>query len=183
MKKLLGGASALALLLGLSAQGIAAELDINGDEADADAISANIMIQDVENDVDVEDTLLEEDALYNARMLFGNDTFRLQDADVNNFNTGINGSQQGGLAIAVSNDGGSDDGAVSVNYLSQTAVNSIEVDDDDGVDDATYAAVMDFGGDTFRDQDVVVNNFNTGWNGAQQGGIAITGATGTLTTP
>ncbi len=180
MKKLLGGASALALLLGLSAQGFAADLTIDGDTANADAISANIMSQDIDNEVDVDDDLLDDGALYDAQMLFGGETFRAQDADVNNFNTGINGSQQGGLAIAVSDNA---DGAVSVNALAQVASNDIEVDDDDGVNDSTYVAVMDFGSQTFRDQDVVVNNFNSGWNGAQQGGIAITGATGTLTTP
>ena len=42
---------------------------------------------------------------------------------------------------------------------------------------------MSFGVDTFRRQDVVVNNFNSGWNAAQQGGVAITGTVGTLITP
>lgn len=180
MKKFLGGASALALLLGLSAPGFAADLNVLGSTASADAISANIEFQDVDNSVVVDDDLLDDGALYDAEMLFGATTFSEQDADVNNFNSGINGSQQGGLAIAVSDNA---QGAVSVNWLSQVAANDIEVEDDDGINDSTYQAAMSFGVDTFREQDVVVNNFNSGWNAAQQGGIAITGATGTLTTP
>lgn len=184
MKKLLGGASALALLLGLSAQGIAAEVTIlGGSVTNADAISANAEFQDTTNDVIVGDDLVDDQALYDGEMLFGDTTFQDQDVDVNNFNTGINGSQQGGIAVAVVNDNDCNCGAVSINWLDQEADNSIDVDDDGLDDDGIYDGTMHFGVNTFRHQDVAVNNFNSGWNAAQQGGIAITGATGTLTTP
>lgn len=184
MKKFLGGASALALLLGLSAPGFAADVTIlGGSVTSADAISANAEFQDTTNDVIIGDDLLDNDAKYDGQMLFQATTFTDQDVDVNNFNTGINGSQQGGIAVAVVNDNECNCGAVSINWLDQTADNSIDVADDGPDDNGVYDARMAFGLDTFRNQDVVVNNFNSGWNASQQGGIAITGATGTLTTP
>ena len=181
MKKLLGGASALALILGLSAPGLAADLSIGPGSASADAISANVEFQDVTNDVDLEDELVDDDALYNGAMLFGDTTFADQDVVVNNFNTGVNGTHQGGIAVSVANPG---KGAVAVNFLDQVAANTISVEDEEGIDDdATYNGRMSFGVDTFRRQDVVVNNFNSGWNAAQQGGVAITGTVGNLITP
>ena len=105
MKKLLGGASAIALILGLSAPGLAADLTIGPGSASADAISANVEFQDVTNDVDLEDELADDDALYNGAMLFGDTTFADQDVVVNNYNTGVNGTQQGGIAVAVANPG------------------------------------------------------------------------------
>ena len=181
MRKLLGGASAVALLLGLSAPGLAADLSINGNTANGDAISANVEIQDSTNSVDLNGDLADEGSIYDGSMLFGTDTFREQDVVVNNFTTGLNGSQEGGIAVAVADP---TQGAVAVNYLDQTAANSISVFEGEALDDAAnFNGSMTFAADTFRDQDVVVNNFASGWNATQQGGVAITGTVGTLITP
>lgn len=183
MRKLLGGASAVALLLGLSAPGLAAEgaLDINGSTADGDAISANVEIQDSTNAVNLNGDLVDNGSTYDGSMLFGTDTFRFQDVVVNNYATGLNGSQQGGIAVAVAE---STTGAVAVNYLDQTSANTVTVTDGAAIDNVSnFDGSMDFGATTFQDQDVVVNNFGSGWNATQQGAVAITGAVGTLFTP
>ena len=47
---------------------------------------------------------------------------------------------------------------------------------------ARYKGQMDFGNLTFNNQDLVVNNFNTGMNAAQQGAIAVAASTGSVLT-
>lgn len=203
MKKVLGGASALALILGLSAPVMAAEVTVNhhGVDVDATAISANTQDQSILNEVHSGEEVLDDGALYDARMLFGSNTFEVQDVDVNNFNSGINAAQQGAVSIAVSapsgghgghsassfggGHGGGNDcecGAVAINDLDQEVANVVgtyEAGIDDG---ARYDGRMAFGSDTFGDQDLTVNNFNSGWNAAQQGGVAIAAATGDVGT-
>ncbi len=205
MKKVLGGASALALILGLSAPVMAAELNVGpagGVGIEATAISVNTQDQTAVNAVLSGEEAIDDGSLYDGRMLFGNRTFEVQDVDVNNFNSGINAAQQGAVSIAVSTQrghgghggghgtasfgghGGSDCecGAVAVNDLDQevgNVVGSFEA----GIDDwSKYDGRMSFGNNTFGDQDLTVNNFNTGWNAAQQGGIAIAAATGSVET-
>ena len=133
-------------------------------------------------------------------MLFGKSTFEVQDVDVNNFNSGINAAQQGAVSIAVSANGGGHSanrggghggghggnncecGAVALNDLDQEVGNVVGTHEA-GIDDwSKYDGRMAFGSNTFGDQDLTVNNFNTGWNAAQQGGIAIAASTGSVGT-
>ncbi len=199
MKKVLGGASALALILGLSAPVMAADYTVGGSarlDIDATAISVNTQDQEALNAVHAGEEVLDDGALYDARMLFGSNTFEVQDVDVNNFNSGINAAQQGAVSIAVSASGGGhghhkngwgnrndcECGAVALNDLDQEVANVVDVYEA-GIDDkATYDGRMHFGSDTFGDQDLTVNSFNTGWNAAQQGGIAIAATTGSVGT-
>ena len=204
MKKVLGGASALALILGLSAPVMAADFTVGGGsqlDIDAGAISVNTQDQSVLNAEIAGDEVLDDGALYDGRMLFGHNTFEVQDVDVNNFNSGINAAQQGAVSIAVSTTGGGGHssskgghggghgggndcacGAVALNDLDQEVANVVGTFEA-GIDDkATYNGSMHFGSDTFGDQDLTVNNFNTGWNAAQQGGIAIAASTGNVST-
>jgi hypothetical protein len=78
------------------------------DEASDDgAVALNVLTQVSTNKVLSNDEILDEGARYDARINFGDTTFDNQQVNVNGINTGMNSSQQGAIAIAVSGDASS----------------------------------------------------------------------------
>ena len=202
MRKILGGASALALVLALSAPTQAAELVVDGVGSinDANAISVNLQSQDADQSMINEENV---DGTYNGDMNFGTFTYEGQHINSNNVNSGQNAAQQNGVAFSIDLEGsgyeleldgldtdwsyggaaGSIDlehghikpgtAAVSANALKQVATQSMDSLDENVDDGATYNGDMNFGADTFRNQAINANNFNSGMNAAQQGGVAV----------
>jgi hypothetical protein len=73
------------------------------DEAsDHGAVALNVLTQVSTNEVSNGDEIFDNNALYNADITFGSDTFKNQKVNVNGINTGMNSAQQGAIAIAVS---------------------------------------------------------------------------------
>jgi len=186
MRKILGGASALALVFGLSSASVAEDLTSPiGSVTDADAISLNVQEQNTLQTIGSLDENL--DGQYDAQMGFGDLTFKEQRIDSNNFNTGQNGAQQNGVGLAVAVGGTGHIGvnglgeldlaytgdSVAANVLAQNSVQLILGVDENINDTASYSAGMHFGAETFNHQIGVANNFNTGQNATQQGGVAI----------
>ena len=203
MRKLIGGASAFALVLGLG-MGLSApawadggggppnnhpprggggaqikglDIKLNCGNCDvrvearsisAGATAVNAEEQDIRNSTRADDDVVESSSVINATNNFGSHTFERQKLNVNNFNTGINAAQQGGIAIAADL---ANEGAVSINALKQIVTNRVAVGHN--VVEASYNGTMEFGNFTFQNQKVNVNNFNSGMNAAQQGAIAI----------
>ena len=208
MRKILGGASALALVMALSAPAQAADLTVDGvgSISDANAISVNLQSQDVHQSIDNEENV---DGTYNGDMNFGDFTYEDQHINSNNVNSGMNGAQQNGVSFSIDLEGSGyeleidgletgdleldwddetlefDDSsvdhahikpgtaAVSANALKQVATQSIDSSDENVDDDSVYNGDMNFGQDTFRNQAINANNFNSGMNAAQQGGVAV----------
>lgn len=190
MNRYLGGVSAFALMLGLAsgpalAEGVLEDATANAaggaatgapeaslGAATAQAESANVTVQDANQSITGTDNI---DGDYDATLDFDDGTFQEQTLDSNNFNSGQNGAQQNGVAFGVNvgeDNDLVDDDVISVNVLSQRARQKIETSDDNINEGAEYKAKMEFDSDTFKDQVGVANNFNSGQNGAQQGGVA-----------
>ena len=207
MRKILGGASALALVLALSAPSLAADLVVDGVGSikDANAISLNVQSQDADQSIFNEENV---DGTYNGDMNFGTFTYEGQHINSNNVNSGQNAAQQNGVAFSIDLEGSGYEleidglrtgdldlnpwdgldldnssldhahikpgtAAVSANALMQVATQSMDSLDETVDDGATYNADMNFGSDTFRNQAINANNFNSGMNAAQQGGVAV----------
>ena len=205
MRKFLGGASALALVVALSAPGQAADIEVDGVGAilDANAISLNVQSQDVDQSVDTQENI---DGIYNGDMNFQSNTYTDQMINSNNVNSGLNGAQQNGVALSIDLEGSghelevdglhTDDlfydgdldtlgtsadhahykpgtAAVSVNALMQVATQSLDASSENVDEDSTYNGDMNFGSQTFQYQVINANNFNSGMNAAQQGGVAV----------
>lgn len=172
MRKILGGASALALVMALSVPSLAADLTVDGGGAitDANAISVNLQSQDTDQSIDNEENV---DGTYNGDMNFGNHTFDDQKINSNNFNSGQNAAQQNGVGLSIDLVDEYGSAAVSANVLHQVSTQSMTSWDENVDDGATYNGDMNFGTDTFRNQKINANNFNSGMNAAQQGGVAV----------
>ena len=89
MRKILGGASALALVMALSVPGQAADLTVDGvgTISDANAISVNLQSQDADQSISNEENV---DGVYNGDMNFGDYSYDDQHINSNNVNSGMN---------------------------------------------------------------------------------------------
>jgi hypothetical protein len=70
--------------------------------SDDGAVALNVLTQVSTNKVLSDDEILDVGAVYDASIVFGEKTFEDQQVNVNGINTGMNSSQQGAIAIAVS---------------------------------------------------------------------------------
>ena len=80
--------------------------------------------------------------------------------------------------IGEDNDGNGfkDGNAVAVAALQQSSVQIVASENQDAIDD-DYEADMDFGNQTFQNQILNNNNFNTGVNALQGNALAVAGST------
>ena len=81
------------------------------------------------------------------------------------------------IDIGEDNDGNgfNDSNAVAVAALQQSSVQVVASENQDAIDD-NYDADMDFGDNTFSDQILNNNNFNTGVNAVQGNALAVAGS-------
>jgi hypothetical protein len=70
--------------------------------SDHGAVALNVLTQVSVNEVTGAEDVFDDSVLYNADIRFGSNTFESQKVNVNGINTGMNSSQQGAIAVAVS---------------------------------------------------------------------------------